>query len=384
VFGWGVFGWGVFGQAVGLGLFLAAVGFAGGDTSEVGGRGLAARAAGLAAALEQQVENMLARIEPVARRVATGEPVDWRSFSRALDPGDRRRDKGLIVWAPHVSAADRAEYELQTGRDSYRSFNIRDADGRGGLRPAASRREHFPVHLVEPPTESNRILGLDLLSEPALTEAVVRASGSLAPQVVLPGSDHGFAVGMPGWPLGSASPIASQDVSGFVGDWAPGSAVSTVGPQGPFAFVPNGAPGSAVSRAGSGFVGSGFVGSRFVGSGFVGSRFVGSGFVGSRFVGSRLVGSRFVGSGEPQLVIVLPVARGGELRGLLVAMLPLSALLSTAERASLGPDIAVRLAPWSVERRPRAGSTGRWTRSARAPFRVLGRACALEIAAGRP
>jgi CHASE1-domain containing sensor protein len=263
-------------QAGGLVLYLAAIASVGGGQAGPLEQALADRAAGLAGALERQVEGTLGRLGPLARQVAAGEPFDWRAFSRALDPGagGPRDGDGVVVWAPRVPARGRASYEMDSGRHGYRSFRIGDADGRGGLRPARPRPDHFPVHLVDPPAPHSRILGLDLLSEPALSEAIGRAGRSGLPQVLLP-------------------------------------------------------------------------------------------------QGLALTGA------DPRLVIVVPVARGPELKGVLLAALALPALGPPGATAALDPALAVRLAPWTSG--PDAAGGDGALHAARAPFFVQGQAWAVEI-----
>ena len=124
---------------------------------------------------------------PLASQVAGARPPGLAHLlAQRWKQAAGRGGPGVVLWAPQVPGQARADYELQTGRDTFRSFDIREPDGRGGMRPAPGRAEHFPVHLVDPPAESNRLLGLDLLSEPAIAEAIAQAGRSGLPQVLLP------------------------------------------------------------------------------------------------------------------------------------------------------------------------------------------------------
>ena len=131
------------------------------------------------------VDRTLEAIEPVAQRCASADPPDWRAFARALD-GIGGPAATLVAWAPRVSESARAGYEASTGGDAFRAFLIREPDGHGGLREVTARREHFPLHLVYPPTRSNALLGLDLLADPMLGQAIARAGRSATPSVVIP------------------------------------------------------------------------------------------------------------------------------------------------------------------------------------------------------
>jgi hypothetical protein len=273
-------GWAL--QGAGVAVYLAALAADGPGAPPSAERALAERAVELAGALEQEVEGALARLYPLADPVADEQPPDWRSFARAVQngapaaPSGAPPGGGLFLWAPQVAGETRADYELHTGRDSFRSFHIREPDGRGELRPARRRAEHFPVHLVDPPAESRRLLGLDLLSQPAIAEAIGRARRSRSPQVLL---SHALDLG----PAGR------------------------------------------------------------------------------------------------RLVIVLPVARGPRLRGVLLAVLPRPAELERRDPRHLDQELAVRLAPWTPA--PPAAGAPAGRPSARAPFYVRGQPWAVEIAA---
>ena len=136
----------------------------------------------LSPAVGQVVDGALDAIEPLAERLGSDGPVDWRAFSRALEAGP---GQALVTWAPRVERAERAAYEAGTGRDAFRSFLIREPGG-GGLQPARARADHFPVHLVHPAPASRRLLGLDLLSDPGLAAAIGRVRRSTAAQVLFP------------------------------------------------------------------------------------------------------------------------------------------------------------------------------------------------------
>ncbi len=158
--------------------------------------------AALSPAVEAAVDRTLQSLEPLAQRCGSMDPPDWRAFARAVQAAGEPVHP-LVVWAPAVPETARAGYEADTGRDAFRSFLIREPDGRAGLRAAAARDAHFPVHLVDPAPRSNALLGLDLPADPALAEAIARAGQSGAPQLLLsgkallPGSSSGPLLVMP-------------------------------------------------------------------------------------------------------------------------------------------------------------------------------------------
>jgi hypothetical protein len=138
----------------------------------------------LSPAVGQVVDGALEVLDPLADRLGSDAPLDWRGFSRTLEAGP---EQALVAWAPRVAGMERAAYEADTGRDAFRSFLIREPGG-GGLQPARARADHFPVHLVHPAPASKRLLGLDLLSDPGLAAAIGRVRRSTAAQVLFPAS----------------------------------------------------------------------------------------------------------------------------------------------------------------------------------------------------
>ena len=172
-------------QAAGLAVYLAVLARAGNGPTPLD-QALAERAAGLAEALERQVEGALARLSPVAQQVATDEPIDWRAFCRALDPDATRPDAGIVLGRRRSPRRTAPPTSCKAGAtpSAASASAIPMAGAARGRR--ASAPGTFPIHMVDPPAANSGLLGLDLLSEPAVSEAIVRAGRSGLPQVLLP------------------------------------------------------------------------------------------------------------------------------------------------------------------------------------------------------
>jgi hypothetical protein len=150
--------------------------------------------------LGAEVEASLRVLRPLAARLGDvgeaggdeggeGGRLEWREFARLADSGAvaPAPDSGrLYAWVPHVPAAERTRYEEGTGNDGYRSFRVTDLDARGRPVTAATRSEHFPVHLVAPSRQGDALLGLDLAGHPDLRAGIARARTQRAPGVVGP------------------------------------------------------------------------------------------------------------------------------------------------------------------------------------------------------
>lgn len=77
-----------------------------------------------------------------------------------------------------MSAEDREAYEAAARQDGLAGFRIRQRDGKGGMSPAGSRPEYFPVYYVVPLAGNEKAVGFDLASDPKRLAALVRARDS--------------------------------------------------------------------------------------------------------------------------------------------------------------------------------------------------------------
>ncbi len=91
-----------------------------------------------------------------------------------------------LEWAPRVTAAGRAAHERRGRLDGFRAYRIGAVTLDGGVVVAPARSEYYPVFYVEPLEPNRSALGLDLSSERARRDALVRAAATRAPALTDP------------------------------------------------------------------------------------------------------------------------------------------------------------------------------------------------------
>jgi hypothetical protein len=190
-------------------------------------------------AMDAAVEWAAVRLQPVISRLESeGPPPDWREFGRLAAEADAGVPKGavMVAWAPYLRAGGRADYEEGSGRQAYRSFRLHDGpDATGATVPAPPRVVHFPVELIHPVHSpgASRLLGYDLLAQPALARAAAHArvtgepepawvqglAGGAAPAAAAPHLAVVFPIHRGGGP--SAAHPDGLLVVAFTGDLAP-------------------------------------------------------------------------------------------------------------------------------------------------------------------
>ncbi|CAN5216685.1 hypothetical protein BH11PSE11_BH11PSE11_09600 [soil metagenome] len=112
---------------------------------------------------------------------------------------DSSRELSAIGWAPKVTSSERVGFEKWAQDNLARSFVISQFNVNSTPTLAPMRPQYYPNTFLEPMTENNRALGLDLLSEPVRAAAVKRAVASGRPTASEPvmlihkeGSKHGI------------------------------------------------------------------------------------------------------------------------------------------------------------------------------------------------
>jgi CHASE1-domain containing sensor protein len=156
---------------------------------------LPAQASALAAELEDEVDAALALLGPLRGRLRAGETPDWKVFDDLVARSPMRRPaQELVAWVPRVTAAARASFEADSGRDAFRTLRIVEP-GRGqkagepgdaALVAAQPRAHHHPVALAAPLQPASELLGLDLEALPELELALSRPPRDGRPTIAGP------------------------------------------------------------------------------------------------------------------------------------------------------------------------------------------------------
>ena len=104
---------------------------------------------------------------------ATDHPISRQEFARFSQMLHSRiislRDTG---WAPHVTLAERPEFERAVQATGVPNFHITDRDANGHVRIAADRPDYFPILLSEGDPNGLRFVGLDVAFEPNRRAAI--------------------------------------------------------------------------------------------------------------------------------------------------------------------------------------------------------------------
>ncbi len=123
----------------------------------------------------------LASLFLVSRQVSRDQ---FQVFSR--DILARHPAIAVLEWAPLVSADGRAAHERLGRAAGFRDYRIMALGADGSLAVSPARPEYYPVFYVEPLEPNRRALGLDLFSDRARREAMLRAAASRMPALTGP------------------------------------------------------------------------------------------------------------------------------------------------------------------------------------------------------
>ncbi len=138
------------------------------------------------------------------------------SFARmARSYLDNRPELRLISWAPRVKASERAKFEQRAQAEVASDFVIRQfADGKP-MPPSPPREQYFATVFLEPLAGNERVLGMDMLSEPLRAAMVRNALARKRPtasepiKLVQKAHEYGILLAQMAYPDGDTSREAS-------------------------------------------------------------------------------------------------------------------------------------------------------------------------------
>ena len=168
----------------------------------------------------------ISSLRSVERFFAANDRVSLAQFT--IFTAAMRRAPGLLAvqWLPHVTAAQREDFETRGYRGSGIGFPITEYDGAGEPIPAMPRARYFPAYLVSPLAGNEMAVGFDFASLPSHRAAMDLARDSatlVAAQAVplLQSARPGFAVFVPVYAWGfdaGAADVAQRRaaLAGFV------------------------------------------------------------------------------------------------------------------------------------------------------------------------
>jgi diguanylate cyclase (GGDEF)-like protein len=150
---------------------------------------------------EDQIElGLVADYVSASTELSRGELSSFvQEFARlARRITTHEEDMQVIAFVSAVPPDGRASFEAVMRKSVDAGFTIREASGKGPLRPATVRDRYFPISVMEPEQYSGSVLGLDVATVPALRSALEHAieSGKATASVAvdLPLSESGPVV----------------------------------------------------------------------------------------------------------------------------------------------------------------------------------------------
>lgn len=126
--------------------------------------------------------------DPGAARLRSGpgNVISADNFFDVARPYLRERPELLaMAWLPHVTDAQRAQFEAWGSAYYGRRFEVLDITAGGAARPAAQRPDYFPILLIEP-ASGELLLGRDFMTETGRGHALTEALRSGRPSASAP------------------------------------------------------------------------------------------------------------------------------------------------------------------------------------------------------
>ena len=137
----------------------------------------------LAQALISNVKSNIQALYSIEGLFISSQKVERREFHTFVQHHlSRHPNIKALEWIPRVPDPRRAAYEEEIRRAGYPDFHITELNPQGQLVRASRRVEYFPVSYIEPFKGNEKVLGLDLASNPQRRDALHRArkSGKLS------------------------------------------------------------------------------------------------------------------------------------------------------------------------------------------------------------
>lgn len=175
---------------------------------------------------EFKIEHSLHELDAAGRFYEGSKFVDREEFHdfvypTLLDYPEIRAFK----WIPRIADSQRPAHEKAAVKEGLEGYQILEKTEQGLISPAREREEYYPVFYSEQITESDDILGLDLLSIPEYREAIEEACDTgritAAARIELEGEKgYGAAFFRPVYYPGTATAAPDErrkNIMGFVG-----------------------------------------------------------------------------------------------------------------------------------------------------------------------
>ena len=126
---------------------------------------------------EKALQNYSRMIDEAAALFSaeSGRMDRWRFFEFSKTHLMRHPALKSIIWAPYLPASRLDAYKTAARTDGLFDFEFSEFALDGAVRPLSPRSNYLPAYFLEPFEGNERLLGVDLLSDPALASAIERA-----------------------------------------------------------------------------------------------------------------------------------------------------------------------------------------------------------------
>jgi len=133
--------------------------------------------------VQREIEQSLGVVQDIASFFEASKIVDRREFRKFVGPAIKRQAGiNALEWVPMVHADDRSAF-LEEARRSFPPFQIMEIDLSGRLIESRERPRHYPVLYIQPYKNNKEVLGLDMGTDPVISNLLVEAELTRSLQV---------------------------------------------------------------------------------------------------------------------------------------------------------------------------------------------------------
>ena len=132
--------------------------------------------------LEEKIDQHIQTLYAIRGLFDASREVDREEFYRFVKhPLTHNREVRAFSWVPQVRDSARPAFEKATQSDGFPDFQITELDARGEFVRAKRHEEYLPVHYVAPFRDNAARFGFDLMSDPAVKDAIALARDTAQP-----------------------------------------------------------------------------------------------------------------------------------------------------------------------------------------------------------
>ena len=123
-------------------------------------------------------------LEGTARFIEALPSLEYESFRRYSQRLSSEPEIDALMWSPRITAEERGRFESEVRDEWRRALEIRDQNASGAFVRAEDRAEYNPVLFRSPMTGNTFPVGEDLLSNPAVSQAIKTAESVRRPSAI--------------------------------------------------------------------------------------------------------------------------------------------------------------------------------------------------------